>query len=888
MTEPLRPLQHYLRPLLAPASVALVGASERPGSVSRVVLENLLGSDYRGTFHAINRTHRRVLGVKCHKSLADVGAPIDLAIAATPAGELDDVIDDAGAAGVRALIVLADAPWDDAWLRRLVERARSRRVRLLGPGACGIVRSDLGLNAATTDVPVVRGRLALVAQSGAVASAMLDFAAPLGIGFSTVISVGAAADVGFGEILDALLGDVETDAILLYVETVRDARRFLSALRAAARTKPVVVLRAGRSHDPVQAHAGSPTADAVFDAAIRRAGTVRVRTYTQLFAAARILSMGRIPRGDALAIVANGRGPGLLAADTAVERGVRLASLSPETQAKLQALVPDAAPPLNPVDVHSDASPERFASAVAAVIADSAVDAVVALHVPRPATGATDAARAVAAASRRSDKPVLGAWLGAVDRPEAREALEAGRIANFYTPENAVEAFSFLAAYRRHQDWLLEVPPSQPEPTAPDVATAEDVRRQAAHDRVSMLDDSAAARLLLAFGIVIAPRIEVANADQAKASARGIGYPVTLSLERARDVERLQRDRLRDGRAVARAFAELAALRGGGRRRGVAGTIVLRKEPRSDALLRTVAAIHTDPVFGAIISLGGALMLPPLNRRLAGDLVDGVHAAAGTAAREPLVRLLLQLSALACALPWVVELEIDPLLVHAEGVHAASARVIVDARRVRKDGYPHLAIHPYPAELASDYVARDGTHVHVRPIRPDDALREQAFVAGLSEETRYFRFFHRMQQLTAAMLARFTQVDYDREMALVALVPDAQGIEGWSFAGVARYIESPDGESAEYAIVVGDAWQRHGIGGALMERLIAIARRKGLLRLEGTVLRENSRMLAFVERLGFRVEDDAGDLEQVSTSLDLAAEAREVHLRKDTQPRGKP
>jgi len=890
-------LHHYLRPLVTPSSVALVGASERPGTLGRIVLENILGSAFDGEFFAVNPMHRKVLGRKSHASLAAIGKPVDLAVIVSPPQTMRATLEDAAKAGVPAAIVLTDPRAADPaaqrrWTRDVGQLAAKRGIRLVGPGAFGIVRTDIGLNASVTDVPVARGHLALVAQSGAVCTAMLDFAAPMGIGFSTVISLGAGVDINFGEMLDCLLLDPATDGILLYVESVRDARRFVSALRAAARTKPVIVLKAGRSTEHGDPGTHAPTPDAVFDAAIRRAGTVRVRTYTQLFAAARILAMGRIPQGDRIAIVANGRGPALLAADSAVERGVKLAEFERATVRALDAVLPKECPRSNPVDVRGDAPPERFAAAVAATLADPNVDAVIALHVPRPSFGATDAARAVAGVTRGSGKPVLGAWLGAIDRPEAREALAAGGIANFFTPENAVEAFSFLAAYRRHQEWLLEVPPSQPEPGVPDVAAAEAVRQAAEHDGRTVLTEAQALQLLASFGLATLPATTVFDVEEAKVAARRMGYPVSLAIDAAtlppRSTIAAHRERLRDARAVARAFAELTALTRARYRHDWRIGIVVRKEPGQDASRELALGVYTDPSFGPVIALGPSLrrpipgaertlMLPPLNRRLAGDMIDAVHARghadafiAGEA-REAMLRLLLAVSTLACALPWLVELEIDPLFVAPKGALLAGARVVVDHRRAPLPRYAHMAIHPYPAELVEDAKARDGTLVHLRPIRPEDAEMERDFVNGLSDQSRYFRFFYRMHELTPAMLARFTQVDYDREIAMVAIVDDADSPHGRRIIGVARFVQNPDFESAEYAIVVGDDWQGKGVGALLMRRLIDVARRKGLARLEGAVLRENANMAKFVTALGFTVSEDPRDGEQVLTTLDLKA-----------------
>lgn len=875
-------MRHTLRPLLAPASFALVGASERPGSLGRVVMENVLAADYRGAFHAVNPAHRQVLGRKAHPCLRAIGTPVELVVITVPCDNVPQVLEDAASVKARAAIVLTAAPAGDAagarrWSREVAELARRHGIRLVGPGAFGVVRTGLGLNATYSDTPVLPGRLALVAQSGAVCTAMLDFARPNGIGFSSVLSLGGVLDVDFGELLDALLEDIDTDGILLYVEQVHDARRFLSALRAAARTKPVVLLKAGRSAEA--APPDGPDPDAVFDAAMRRSGTVRVRTYTQLFAAARLLGTGRIPRGDHIAVVANGRGPAMMAADSARDAGIELAQLAPATVTALDAILPDESARANPVDVRGDAPPDRFAGAVAAVLADPGVDAVVALHVPRPVDSPTDAARAVAAVARGSGKPVLGAWLGAIERPEAHAALESGGIANFYTPENAVEAFAFLASYRRHQELLLEVPPPQPEPDAPDLAAAERVRAAIGERRT--LRATELASLLEAFRLP-APRVAATGTlADARDVARRFGYPVTLAVDAAATRPSMVRGPLADGRALARAWAALDA---GG---APASPRILRKAPVVPHAREVAIRVRHDDAFGPVLALGAAapatirssaLALPPLNRRLALDLVARARGPGGTTVEEAdagtLARLLVGVSTLVCACPWVRELELDPVLASPSSAAVVAARIVVDPRQKSMQGYGHMAIHPYPSELAQTLALRDGTAVELRPIRPEDAALEQRFVAELSEESRYFRFFYRLHELTPRMLARFTQVDYDREMALVAVAPDAASPGGRRFIGVARYIANPDGESAEFAVVVADDWHRRGVARLLMSRLVACARKRGLARLQGSVLRANHDMLRFVASFGFSIADDPDDPEQVIVTLPLSGDAR--------------
>ena len=702
---------HYLAPLLAPRSVAVVGASTRPESLGRVVYENLLAGGFQGELFAVNPNHGKVLGRPAYASLAAIGQPIDLAVICAPFAEVPDILT-LSPGQLRGAAILTDAPSGDAgayrrWRQDLADRARASGVRVLGPASFGVVRTSLGLNATVGAVPALPGRLSLISQSGAMAMALLDFARTAGIGFASVVAFGAGSDVETSELLEFALTDPETDGIVLYLETVKDARRFMSALRVAARAKPVVVLKAGRGEAPPTAHA--PTPDRVFDAALRRAGTVRVSTYTQLFAAARILAAGRVPRGNRVAIITNGRGPGLLAADRAAEAGVALASFTRETQAALAGLLPAGSRIGNPVDLRGEAPPERFAAALSAVLVDANVDAAIVLQVATPAGPPTDTARAVAAAAKGSGRPVLAAWLGAINRREAAGALEAGGLANFFTPENAVEAFSFLVAYRRNQQWLLETPPPRPEVATPDLPAAERIHVRASEHGTRVLSPRQARALLAAFGVSFASR------------ASGT---------------RSRRD-----------------------------------------VMAVDLGVYRDLIFGPVISLSATraqtvadVMLPPLNRRLASDLVDSACGHVHATERDALISLLLKVSTLVCALPWVIELELTGVTRVAGKATPAAVRVVVDPKaRGAVPGYRHMAIHPYPIELETTVTIKRGRRLRVRAIRPEDADAERAFVAGLSDESRYTRFMHHLQELTPQMLARFTQVDYDRELALIAL-----------------------------------------------------------------------------------------------------------------------
>ena len=805
MTFALAP-SHYLAPLLAPRSIALIGASERANSLGRVVYENLLSAGFQGELYAVNPHHATVLGRKAHASLAAIGGNADLGIVCSPPETITSVLAEARGR-LRAVAILSRAPngSDDAqrrWLRELRASARAAGVRVLGPQTFGIIRTASGLNATYGAVTALPGRLTLISQSGAIAAALLDFARVAGIGFASIVSVGSGSDVDASELLDFALTDPQTESILLYLETVGDARRFMSALRAAARTKPVIVLKGGRGY--ADATSRAPSADRVFDAALRRAGTVRVHNYTQLFAAARILASGRLPQGGRLAILTNGRGPGLLAADRAIEVGVALAALSPKTRGALAELLPGGSRIENPVDLRGDASPERFGSALQIVLADDRVDAGLALHVATPAAPPIEAARAVGTVAGSVEKPLFAAWLGAVARGETDKALEEGGVANFYTPENAVEAFSFLVAYRRNQEWLLEAPPPQAEAAAPDIGAAERIRTRARGGGVRALHARQARALLSAFGIAFSP------------ATRRVPHA-------HRDVE---------------------------------------------------VSVYRDSVFGPVIALRAGsdrtapeIMLPPLNRRLAADLVSAVCGRPQADEHEGLVDLLVSVSTLVCMLAWVIELELSAVPTRASKVKVEKAHVTIDPGRGRvAHGYRHMAIHPYPAELETTLTTRDGRKLRVRPIRPEDAAAEQAFVSGLSEETRYRRFMHHLHELTPQMLARFTQVDYDRELALVALDDTAKS---QSIVGVARYVTNPEAEAAEFAVVVADALQGQGIGHGLMRLLIAAARRRGLKRIVGYVLAINAPMLKLMAALGFEARPDPGDREQVIVTRDL-------------------
>jgi acetyltransferase len=889
--------EHYLRPLLAPRSVALVGASEREGSLGAIVYRNLAAGGLRGELYAVNPKHRKIAGACAYARLTDLPKPADLAVIVTPARAVAQVVEEAGAAGTKAAVVLSSGFAETGAGGRVLQdavlaAAKRRGVRLLGPNCLGIMRTDCGLNATFARTAALDGSLALVSQSGAICGAMLDWAHGAGVGFTSVVSLGGAIDVDFGEVLDFLVGDALTDAILLYVEGIRDARRYVSALRAAARVKPVVALKVGRYASGSRAassHTGALVgSDAVFDAALRRAGTVRVKTYTQLFAAARALATEHHPEGGRLAIVTNGGGPGVVAADSAAENGVELARLSPETISLLDQKLPPQWSRGNPIDIIGDAPPERFAAATAAALADPGVDALLAMYSPVAVTEPDAAARAVAGVARASRKPVLAAWLGDI-RSDTRAYLDSQGMPNFFTPENAVEAFSFLCAYRRNQEQLMQVPAAaerEPDEPHPDLAAAAAIRDRALAAGRTALSQDEAKDLLAAFRLPVPRSIVCKSREAAVAAAREIGFPAVIKLHSPDITHKTEvggvRLNLQNVDMVASAFDDMMrhvrALRPQARVEGVVVQPMLRFEHAREVLV----GVATDPVFGPVISFGAGgisveavgdttVALPPLNAMLAHDLMRRTRIyrlLAGyrnvpPAALDALAAILVGVSGMVCVLPWLKEMDLNPVLAHPRGAVIADARVVIDPAQPPRAGprYPHVAIHPYPAELESTLRLRDRREVRVRPIRPEDAGREKRFFDRLSDQSRYQRFMQYMRELPPKLLARFTQLDYDRELALVALWQD-------EFVAVGRYTPNADGATAEFALTVADDWQGKGLGRALLERLCEAARAAGYQALLGHILEANRDMLDLARHVGFTETHHIGTEVTVVRRLD--------------------
>ncbi|WP_018076357.1 bifunctional acetate--CoA ligase family protein/GNAT family N-acetyltransferase [Thiobacillus denitrificans] len=880
--------QHYLHPLFNARSVAVFGASEREDSVAGTLFRNLRKSGYGGQVFPVNPKHETVFGERCYASAGELPAVPELALIATPAPTIAPIMEQCGQRGIRHAVVLSagfrEVGAQGAALEAVVTRtAKQYGIRFIGPNCLGIQRPAIGLNATFSQGTTLNGDLALVSQSGAICTAMMDWAETNGIGFSSVISTGASADLDFGEILDYLAYDTQTRGILLYIEGIRDARRFMSALRATARFKPIVMVKVGRhatGAKAAQSHTGALVgSDAVFDALVRRAGVVRVNTIVQLFASARALSSHIRPSGNRLAIVTNGGGPGVMATDLAVDLGVRMAELSPATLDALDAVLPANWSHGNPLDIIGDAAAGRYRAAVGACLADDNVDGVLVMLTPQAMTRPTEVAEAVVEVAKTSHKPVLTCWMGEAQVHAGRRLFKQAGIPYFTTPEPAVEVFSFLSAFYENQRQSMQTPGPLSQQTEPDAEGARLIVESALAQGRHLLNEVESKALLAAFRIPIAPTLIARSPMEAMLMAQQIGFPVVMKINspditHKSDVNGVRLG-LSSGQAVRSAFSEMLAdvkrLRPDATLDGIVIEPMVMRPHAREVLLGMIS----DPVLGPVIVFGAggvdvealqdrAVTLPPLNRYLAHDLIRRTRVATLLGAfrnRPPvdmdaLENVLLRLSEMVCELPWLAELDINPLLVDERGALALDARIVIAPRVPTADRYGHMAIHPYPAHLLTYWQLPNGNDVVIRPIRPEDAELTQKFVRSLSEETKYFRFMDAVSELSPAMLARLTQIDYTREMALLALAEiDGGEVE----LGVARYAINPDGESCEFALVVDDVWQKQGIGHKLMDVLMDVARSMGLKTMEGEVLKTNRPMLKLAAGLGFRSEPHPED-----------------------------
>ncbi len=869
--------------LVAPRSVVAIGASARKGSVGEAVTRNLLAGGFKGDIHLVNVKGGEIASRPVLRSLAEMPAPADVAVIMTPPDTVPGLIAELGRQGTKVAIVITAGPGMDGsahatnaqWREKLLQAAKPNLLRIIGPNCIGYAAPGVGLNASFGPGNLKVGRIAAVAQSGAVLAGLADWGAAQGIGFSYLVSMGDMSDVDFGDVLDLLARDHDTHAVLMYVEGITHARKFMSAARSAARLKPVIVLKAGRHAAAAQAaasHTGSMAGSAaVYDAAFARAGLVRVTGLGELFDAAETLGYGITPRSERLAILTNGGGVGIVATDLLLDEGGELAALSPATIAQLDKTMPRIWSHGNPVDIVGDADGPRYAASLDALANDRAVGAVLAMNVPTALTSSEEAATAVASAAGAKVVPVIGCWIGGPAAEAGRKVLHAAGIPAYDTPLRAVRGFMHVVQYRRGQRALQRTPPSIPE-TRSDTSRVREIVNAALKEKRSLLTEPEAKQVLAAYGIPVVPTEIVRDAPEAARVAARIGFPVAVKvlsreITHKSDAGGVALD-LDSEQAVLDAVRVMtdkvcAAVPGA----TIDGFVVQPMIKRPHAVELILGAAE-DPVFGPILMVGHggvaaeviddkALALPPLDLVLAEDALSRTrvdrllhgYRERPPAARGAVGEAMVHLSQLIADVEEIAELDINPLLVDADGVVALDARIVVHTPKAQERA-ARLAIRPYPVELEVDIEHR-GERLRIRPIRPQDEALLNVFMKQLTPEDIRLRFFGPLRQLTHEMAARLTQIDYDRDMAFLLL-------DGEELLGAGRLAAEPNFEVAEFALVVASDRQRRGYGELLLRHVIAYARSRGIKEIVGHVLRENSKMLALTERLGFKRQSGTG------------------------------
>ncbi|MFZ6774982.1 bifunctional acetate--CoA ligase family protein/GNAT family N-acetyltransferase [Undibacterium sp. SXout7W] len=874
--------KHYLSALFSPRSIVVFAGEpdlpEQQTSMAKVLTEQLNNTGFKGNIAYLSISMTGTLG-----DLASSRA--DLAIIALPTTQLSDALEVVGRIQCKAAIILSHGV-DATLANTLHQIAKQHGIYLLGPNCMGFQRPKDLLNASALGRLARPGGIAIVSQSAALASSVLDWSSKSGVGFSAVISLGANTAVDVAQVLDYLAEDRHTQSIIVYLEGIRNARRFMSSLRAAANAKPVIVLKAGRKPEGSSmalTHSGNIVgSDAIFDAALQRAGAVRVHSLVQLFAAAKCLSARYLPVGRRLAIISNGGGPAVLAADAVNEFGLQLALLPSAAATQLATQLSPLASVKDILDLGQEADAEQFRAAIKACAQTSDVDGILVILSPTPGIDTGTIAQALADEQPGVGKPLISCWMGDEQVADARTILYRSGIPSFRTPEAAVDAFHHISLFHQNQQLLRQVPTPLTQLAKPDLEGARILIESVLAERRKILTEMESKALLSAFHIPVTKTILARSATEAMLVANQLTYPVALKIDSAdithkSDVQGVVLD-VHNAAGVRDTWQDMLAtvtrLRPDAKINGVTVQNMSGKPYGRELFI----GVTTDELFGPVISFGaGGVMidlitdrsteLPPLNLFLAQRLIDKVRSAemlgawrgAAPVNRDALEQILLRVSEMVCALPQLREMDINPVIVDEYGAVVVDARIVVDHAPAEPGNYQHLAISPYPSDKETEWPLRDGSRYIVRPLHPHDAEMLQELVRGLSPESRYFRFVSSMRELSDRMLAKFTLIDYDREMALVAIYPqrsvDEHGNihETERIIGVSRYVTNPDKSTCEFSLLIADEFNGQGLGSRMMLSIIDVARSRGLSHIEGLVLSNNSGMLRLMRSLEFKI-----------------------------------
>jgi len=890
---------YHLENLFHPKSVAVIGASDKQGSVGRALMENMENAGFEGDLYPVNPDHDRLFDRDCHPTVSDAPKVPDLAVIAIPLSAVPDVMAECAEIGVKGAVILSAGGKETGeegrkLEERIWEAAEEGGVRIIGPNCLGIICPAEKLNASFVAHAPSSGNLAFISQSGAICSAMLDLSLKENMGYRYFISVGSMLDVDFGDLIDYVGNDPEVGSVLLYVESLKNFRKFMSAARAVSRIKPIIVLKSGRSEigaEAASSHTGAMAGeDRIYDAAFRRAGAVRVKTVAEFFNCAELLAKQKRPNGPRMTVLTNSGGPGVMAADAIAEYGLSAAKLGDGALEKLDKLLPPYWSRNNPIDILGDAGADRYVDALKALNPDDTDGLLVILN-PQAMTDPADVARAVVDAAGEQPYPVFASWMGGQDVSEGIRVLNESGIPTYPTPEQGVLAFRYLYDYKVNLELLTEIPPRVSRELGRDRDAAESyLRRGLARDN-GLLTEAEAKAVLAAYRAPVNPTRLAESKEEAREIAEDLGFPLVMKIASPDVVHKSRVGGVRLGletaEEVARAWDEvIEAVREAQPDAQIHGVSL---QPMVESVdLELLMGAKKDPNFGPVLLFGWggihaetiddrSLGLAPVNRLLARSLMErtrvfglvkGDDSRDGLADPEDLEEILVCLSNLVIDFPEIKELDVNPVAVVDGKPVAVDARIVVEASELESPR--HLSISPYPREYEVHDVSTDGLSLCIRPIQPEDAPLMRGLLEQSSEKSIYQRFFSHMQKLPRPMLIRFTQIDYDREMALVALEESA---EEEQMLGIARVIGTPGGKSGEFAVLVGDPWQGKGIGAELLTRVLRIVQERGMETVWGTALAQNTQMANLAKELGFEIKrDSGGDYEMTIdlTNVDLS------------------
>jgi acetyltransferase len=891
--------------IFSPKTVAVIGATERVGSVGRTILWNLVSNPFGGTVFPVNPKRHSVLGIKAYPSIAHVPEPVDLAVIATPAASVPAIIQECVEAGVKGAIILSagfrESGAAGATLeQQILEEARRSKMRIVGPNCLGIMLPRTGLNATFASAMARSGNVAFISQSGALCTSILDWSFRENVGFSAFISIGSMLDVGWGDLISYLGDDPHTQSIVIYMESVGDARSFLSAAREVALTKPIIVIKAGRTEAAAKAsasHTGALTgSDEVLDTAFRRCGVLRVTKISELFNMAEVLAKQSRPKGPRLTIITNAGGPGVLATDYLIATGGQLAELSKETITALDRVLLPYWSHSNPIDILGDAGPERYTQALAIAAQDPNTDGLLLILTPQAMTDPTQTAEQLKAQVEKTaqamlhPKPILASWMGGAEVMAGESILNCAGIPTYPYPDSAARVFSYMWQYSYNLHGIYETPMLADWDGKPDRDRAEQIVTQAHQAGRILLTEVEAKQVLAAYGIPTVQTQTATSEEEAIQHAEAIGYPVVLKLlsetiTHKTDVGGVQLN-LADAQAVRRAYQSIeSSVREKVGAQHFQGVTVQPMVPIDRDGYELILGSAVDPQFGPVLlfGLGGqlvevfrdrALALPPLNTTLARRMMEQTRiytALQGVRGREPvdlaaLEQILVRFSQLVAEQRWIKEIDINPLLASPmqqgqSGLIALDARIVLHEPTLSESNLPKLSIRPYPTQYVAAWAMKDGTEVTIRPIRPEDEPLLVQFHKTLSEESVYFRYFHLIklsQRVAHERLTRICFIDYDREMALVAERKDPQ-TEKPEILAVGRLSKTHGTHEAEFALLVSDQYQGLGLGTELLQRLLYVGRNEQIQRINAAILFDNHAMQHICEKLGFQLHHSIAD-----------------------------